>query len=176
MFSRRPHPRLRRFLRRSAILAAIACALLWLAGHIRPCCLAFHNTTSLNTARLMLNSRIGWAREHAAGRIAIPRTSPIVLTLTVCNRGSAVLTYRGLGSVPFDPTRVPLPNFSIPFWLLIGAFSGLALLLRRQPRRERGLCPKCDYDLAGLPPGTPCPECGRETKLKAQTANLKSGF
>src|SRR5207237_7564096 len=27
-------------------------------------------------------------------------------------------------------------------------------------RRHRGLCPCCAYDLRGLPPNTPCPECG----------------
>jgi hypothetical protein len=32
---------------------------------------------------------------------------------------------------------------------------------RRALRIRRGRCPKCAYDLRGLAPGSPCPECGR---------------
>lgn len=31
---------------------------------------------------------------------------------------------------------------------------------RRAIRRRRGLCTRCAYDLKGLAPGSPCPECG----------------
>ncbi len=31
---------------------------------------------------------------------------------------------------------------------------------RRILRARRGLCTRCAYDLKGLPPGSPCPECG----------------
>mgnify|MGYP000989602022 CR=1 FL=1 len=37
--------------------------------------------------------------------------------------------------------------------------AAFATLLKRR-RSLRGLCPTCRYDLRGLPPGTPCPECG----------------
>lgn len=31
---------------------------------------------------------------------------------------------------------------------------------RRILRARRGLCTRCAYDLKGLSPGSPCPECG----------------
>jgi hypothetical protein len=59
---------------------------------------------------------------------------------------------------------------TIPIWrgLLLDAhfyaatFLGLSLtpaFARRLLRRPAGHCPLCNYDLAGLPPGAPCPEC-----------------
>lgn len=33
---------------------------------------------------------------------------------------------------------------------------------RRILRVRRGLCTRCAYDLNGLPPGSPCPECGNQ--------------
>ncbi|NUQ53902.1 MAG: hypothetical protein HUU19_14545 [Phycisphaerales bacterium] len=35
--------------------------------------------------------------------------------------------------------------------------------IRRNLRTRRGLCTGCAYDLKGLPPGSPCPECGRRS-------------
>jgi hypothetical protein len=43
-------------------------------------------------------------------------------------------------------------------WWLILLVPGLS---RRAARRWRGHCAACGYDLAGLAPGVPCPECGR---------------
>lgn len=60
----------------------------------------------------------------------------------------------------------------LPIWPGLAAdvaFYGLAwavllyspLVVVRRLRRTRGGCPKCGYTLEGLPPGAPCPECGR---------------
>jgi hypothetical protein len=40
----------------------------------------------------------------------------------------------------------------------------IPLALRRHRRRRAGRCTRCNYDLKGLPPGSPCPECGTKPK------------
>lgn len=52
-------------------------------------------------------------------------------------------------------TVVGVPLYPIP--LLLGAL-GFTILHRTRPRPPY-LCPKCKYDLRGLPPAAPCPEC-----------------
>ncbi len=76
-----------------------------------------------------------------------------------------------LGSV--DPNYPKLPgwfwysdadswNFRISLWLPAGATFALSSLSAFMVYRRRlpGHCP-CGYDRSGLPPGGPCPECGR---------------
>ena len=47
------------------------------------------------------------------------------------------------------------------FWpgVLLLAVSLFAWLSYARPRGTAGTCPSCRYDLSGLPPGSPCPEC-----------------
>lgn len=51
--------------------------------------------------------------------------------------------------------------FGVPMWLVLAAPAALAALAWRAARPLPGRCAKCDYNLAGLPPSAPCPECGR---------------
>jgi hypothetical protein len=49
----------------------------------------------------------------------------------------------------------------VPLWPLVATpvlLSGWAWWRRLALRRVSG-CPSCNYDLTGLPPGSPCPEC-----------------
>ena len=49
----------------------------------------------------------------------------------------------------------------IPVWLLVLLTGGPTLLIWRNRRADQlNICPKCDYDLTGLPQGRACPECG----------------
>lgn len=65
------------------------------------------------------------------------------------------------GTVPLSP--IPLPFllstliWAAPLWLLLFA----PRTLRTHLRRRRNQCPACGYNLASLPPTSPCPECGR---------------
>jgi hypothetical protein len=57
---------------------------------------------------------------------------------------------------------------SLPLW-----FAFIPLLLSAGIRAVRRslvpahLCRDCGYDNRGLPPGSPCPECGRRTNIRA---------
>ncbi|MCH8269660.1 MAG: hypothetical protein IH985_00420 [Planctomycetes bacterium] len=50
-----------------------------------------------------------------------------------------------------------LPFFALGSTALITAWT---LRYARHTPRQKGLCPHCDYNLAGLPSGV-CPECGK---------------
>lgn len=76
---------------------------------------------------------------------------------------------------PYYERRSPLPitwlpthdsqAFSeywlIPLWPAPAAAGVAAFFLWRSDRFPRGHCHACGYDRAGLPVGSPCPECGR---------------
>jgi hypothetical protein len=153
--------RSRRACQRLAILAAAACSILWLAGHFLPIGLAFRNNVTLTTVRCSLNSSLTWRTETPVGSLLTPSGRGITPTLTICNRDAVVLLHRTYSSIPFDPARLHLPNLSIPLWALIAAFATIAYYLHSRAKSDRGLCARCAYNLAGLPAGTPCPECGR---------------
>jgi hypothetical protein len=45
-----------------------------------------------------------------------------------------------------------------PIFIITATVAGVATIRRRRTVRF-GRCPSCNYDLSGLPPGSPCPEC-----------------
>ena len=60
----------------------------------------------------------------------------------------------------------------IPLWcpfllLLVPTTIVWRLDLLASRRARAGRCPTCNYDRAGLPPGSPCPECGKPASAPA---------
>jgi hypothetical protein len=86
--------------------------------------------------------------------------------------------YLEMAPTPFPPpfhidasSRKPPPppklwHIEMPLWIPAALLAALALpmwwsVLHRRRAARAGTCPRCRYDLSGLPPGAPCPECGR---------------
>lgn len=57
------------------------------------------------------------------------------------------------------------------FWATLGAAFAMLGFSRIRRRQEPGLCPKCVYDLTGLPVGKCCPECGHLIVKPTATEN-----
>lgn len=66
---------------------------------------------------------------------------------------------------PGQPIQAIIPLWWIALPSALAA-AGLWRLERRFLHRGGLLCPRCDYDLAGLEEGRPCPECGLERAKK----------
>ena len=57
---------------------------------------------------------------------------------------------------------------AIPLWMLILGTAAPGAYLLYRTRLATGRCRQCGYDLTGLPPNSPCPECGRPSGAKAK--------
>ena len=66
--------------------------------------------------------------------------------------------------MPEDPSTGGL---GVALWIPAAGLLGYGWCLWRQSRDLRGHCRRCRYDLSGLPPGAPCPECGQNPTVVA---------
>jgi hypothetical protein len=67
-------------------------------------------------------------------------------------------------------------NLHLPLWpviILMAPASLVAWRAHRHRPRASCACPSCNYDLSGLAPGTPCPECA-STALTTDTTTSSS--
>ena len=111
--------------------------------------------------RSMDLTRLGFpfhALEHLSLKLGSPPYQPDLrwgLELP-WNRGA-------IGVGPILPLRPLWPGFAlntISYAALAWGVWQVPLAMRRRRRRARGQCVRCGYALAGLPTGSPCPECG----------------
>jgi hypothetical protein len=72
-----------------------------------------------------------------------------------------------LRAIPFRPIwRATIGDLAVQTAILAAAWWSWKAL-RGWWRRARGLCKECAYNLRGLPPNAPCPECGPGTAVAA---------
>lgn len=63
---------------------------------------------------------------------------------------------------------------AVPLWMPLGAMLVPGVWLAIHHRLRSGCCPRCNYDLAGLDPSSPCPECGLARPPTRATPNVSS--
>lgn len=64
------------------------------------------------------------------------------------------------GPIPLRPLWRGLGINALVYWVCLCIAGTFCLGARAALRGDRGGCAACGYDLAGLPPERPCPECG----------------
>jgi hypothetical protein len=154
----RPHPRIRKTIKWGGAAVTVLLLIAWLASIWRSFGVSTPAGGSVSVRFGMLNfdgpmfgagSRGGqwyWGREH--------NPYPFQWTL-----------YRGTEQ-SMNPPGAIYDDVGIPIWwlwgstlLLAASAWGLDAIARRRARLN--LCPKCNYDRAGIAGDAKCPECGR---------------
>jgi hypothetical protein len=110
--------------------------------------------------RLLFESIADFDRFSKRRRLSDAETTPGQMTMEQIQTFPAGWTARPRKG------RLSLPSFSarwfpLQLWPLLLAPATVCMLgwWRGWHRHRPGHCPSCRYDLSGLPPGSPCPEC-----------------
>ena len=109
-----------------------------------------------------------WPTQRPATPAIILQPDPKGTTITPAPPTPLVVGLYRFGGTSKDRYALPLRPIGPGLAANIATFTAAWAILwlafsqaRTLTRRIRGRCPACNYDLRGLAPGTPCPECGR---------------
>ena len=111
--------------------------------------------------QLRMNPWISLPRDDFARRVRLGRRADLYWWRDVFPTGF------GLGQMNYRPyvQRYPylgVTSVEVPLWIPFAACvtPATAGWVRQFRRRRRNGCPRCGYELTGLPAAAPCPECG----------------
>ncbi len=122
--------------------------------------MAFRDPAATNTSDFHILSAVttGWPlRSVERKQVKHVLTSSVVWP----SDGSSQLIYHPLGLI-LNPII-----YALPVWLLLMGAHWAFITRRTQKRKNLGLCPRCAYDLDGLPA---CPECGEPITRREDSA------
>lgn len=108
------------------------------------------NTPGIDLSSILDLPTPSWSLDTLASRQSLSAWARSLAWLPACERTP---TWKGNTS-----TLVRIPLW-IPFTM--SAAVSVWAWRRHWKRNRHGLCAKCGYDLAGLPDGAACPECGK---------------
>jgi hypothetical protein len=119
---------------------------------------AWGNVTWITSPEpLYLNtSRVGWSEQEMRFHTAWRVSHMWVFGLACVDLGLIGLwDYRG------STRAVEVTLWPLPLLLTVLGVPVLRSGVRARRRALAGSCPSCGYDQRGIPPGSPCPECGK---------------
>ena len=144
--------RLRTFAARASLTMLVALVVVWAASRW----ILIYCPLTPHASMTVMSGLWGIVLENR-GKVS---PFPFVRVLPVAS-GSWLFNFYRDSSPGFSMTVIPLWAFAVPLSMATALLWRSELAARRRARA--GLCPTCGYDLAAIPTGAPCPECGTPT-------------
>ena len=153
--------RARRVCKWTALVLTLLLAAAWDASGWYQASWAFRDgNTQLNN--YLEKGQIGMRRTSFLGPELIPVVPPEfgLYPAVQCRLSERWIWWMGFRTTQFSTYSES--TVWVPLWLLLlAALAPTALLWHRDRHAlRRGHCPRCAYNLTGLPDSSPCPECG----------------
>jgi hypothetical protein len=147
----KPHPRIRRTIKWGGAAATLLLATSWAAS-----------------AWWYVVFRVGNGIEIAGGRGVLQAAWPMPKVAYALDSGFRAGWVFPRGNLWWMQIDADLGRILIPFWIPLAVAIALtawawhldALACRRERAARLNLCPKCNYDRAGIAKDAVCPECG----------------
>ena len=151
-------------------LAVLACMSLWVFSYIRP---DHRNLLHFGTSWIRLDWQSGWLEVTYYSQVRNVPFAPTGAWPTipaeyrrVVSADLLVLSYRAQHVVSSSGILFFTRSMTVPLWVLVsismivpfGALIQHVRARQERSRRQRGLCPRCGYDIRAT--RSRCPECG----------------